>query len=293
MIKSMTAFASTKVVEGGFSVTTELRTYNARYLDIVLRIPHSFLSLEEQIKALISNWISRGRIEVMIQIRDESDPDYEIEVDTAKMRAYKKGLQELRAVFHAEDQLPTDFLMGSAGIIKFVEPEKNLEAVWPVLKQCLRSTLDDLNTMRKKEGEFLAQDFISRLSFIQECLEQIRQSAEDLLPYYQERLKERIHALTKGGVEIDPARIAQEAAFMADRSDISEEIVRVDSHLNQFRNIMESKESAGRKLNFLLQEFNREFNTMGAKAGNAQVSHIIVSVKSELEKIREQVQNVE
>ena len=293
MIKSMTAFASTKVVEGGFSVTTELRTYNSRYLDIVLRIPHSFLSLEEQIKALISNWISRGRIEVMIQIRDESDPDYEIEVDSAKMRAYEKGLQELRAVFHIEDRLPTDFLMGSAGIIKFVEPGKNLEAVWPVLKQCLSSTLDDLNAMREKEGEFLAQDFISRLSFIQECLEQIRQSAEDLLPYYQERLKERIHTLTKGGVEIDPARIAQEAAFLADRSDISEEIVRVGSHLNQFRNIMESKEPAGRKLNFLLQEFNREFNTMGAKAGNAQVSHTIVSVKSELEKIREQVQNVE
>ena len=293
MIKSMTAFASTKVVEGGFSITTELRTYNARHLDVVLRIPHSFLSLEEQIKTLISNWISRGRIEVMIQIRDESDPEYEIEVDTAKMRAYKKGLQELRAVFHTEDQLPTDFLMGSAGIIKFVEPEKNLEAVWPVLKQCLRSTLDDLNAMREKEGEFLAQDFISRLSFIQECLEQIRQSAEDLLPHYQERLKERIHVLTKGGVDIDPARIAQEVAFLADRSDISEEIVRVDSHLNQFRNIMESKEPAGRKLNFLLQEFNREFNTMGAKAGNAQVSHIIVSVKSELEKIREQVQNVE
>ena len=289
----MTAFASTKVVEGGFSITTELRTYNARYLDIVLRLPHSFLSLEEQIKTLISNWISRGRIEVMIQIRDESDPDYEIEVDTAKMRAYEKGLQALRAVFHTEDQLPIDFLMGSAGIIKFVEPEKNLEAVWPVLKQCLRSTLDDLNTMRQKEGEFLAQDFVSRLSFIQECLEQIRQSAEDLLPYYQERLKERIHTLTKGGVEVDPARIAQEAAFLADRSDISEEIVRVDSHLNQFRNIMESSEPAGRKLNFLLQEFNREFNTMGAKAGNAHVSHTIVSVKSELEKIREQVQNVE
>jgi uncharacterized protein (TIGR00255 family) len=293
MIKSMTAFASTKVVEGGFSITTELRTYNSRHLDIVLRIPHSFLSLEEQIKTLISNWISRGRIEVMIQIRDESDPEYEIEVDTAKMRAYKKGLQELRTVFHIEDQLPTDFLMGSAGIIKFVEPEKNLEAVWPVLKQCLRSTLDDLNAMREKEGEFLAQDFISRLGFIQESLEQIRQSAEDLLPYYQERLKERIHTLTKGVVDIDPARIAQEAAFLADRSDISEEIVRVDSHLNQFRNIMESKEPVGRKLNFLLQEFNREFNTMGAKAGNAQVSHTIVSVKSELEKIREQVQNVE
>ena len=293
MMRSMTAFASTKVVEDGFSITTELRTYNARYLDIALRIPHAFLPLEERIKTLITKWISRGRIEALIQIRDESDPDYEIEVDSAKMRAYLKGLQELGAVFHTENRLPAEFLMGSAGIIKFVEPQKNLEALWPVLKHCLSSALDDLNTMREKEGEFLAEDFNRRLSFIQECLGDIRQSAEDLLPYYKERLEERIHALTKGGVEIDPARIAQEAAFLADRSDISEEIVRADSHLNQFRDIMKSTEPAGRKLNFLLQEFSREFNTMGAKAGNAQVSHIIVTVKSELEKIREQVQNVE
>jgi len=293
MIKSMTAYAHTKVAEGGYAISCEIRTYNARYLDIVLRIPHSYMFLEEQIKTLISKRISRGRIEMMIQIRDESDPDYEIEVDTAKMRGYEKALQQLKSAFHTEDRLSTDFLMGAAGIIKFVEPEKNLEAVWSVLKQCLKSTLTDLNAMRAKEGEFLAQDFIERLGFIQECLAEIRESADDLLPHYQERLKERIHALTKGGVEIDPARIAQEAAFLADRSDISEEIVRAGSHLNQFRTIMDSTEPAGRKLNFLLQEFNREFNTMGAKAGNAQVSYIIVTVKSELEKIREQVQNVE
>ena len=293
MMKSMTAFARTKIDKDGYAITTELRTYNARYLDIVLRIPHSFLPLEEQLKSLIADSISRGRIEASIQIRDESDPDYEIEVDSAKMRAYKKGLKALNNVFHTEDHLPADFLMGSAGIIRFVEPEKNLEAVWPGLKQCLESTLDDVDAMRQKEGEYIAQDFKSRLTFIQKCLDQIRQSAEDLLSHYQERLKDRINDLTKGSVDIDPARIAQEAAILADRSDISEEIVRASSHLQQFRNIMESAEPAGRKLNFLLQEFNREFNTMGAKAGNAQVSHTIVSVKSELEKIREQVQNVE
>ena len=289
----MTAFASAKVAEGGYAITSEIRTYNARYLDITLRIPHSYLFMEEQIKSLISKQVSRGRIEVMIQIRDESDPDYEVEVDTAKMRAYEKALKQLKSTFHTGDRLPIEFLMSTAGIIKFVEPDKNMEAVWPVLEHCLRSALDDLDAMRVKEGDFLSQDFISRLGFIHDCLEQIRQAADDLLPYYQERLKERIHALTKGGVDVDPARIAQEAAFLADRSDITEEIVRADSHLNQFQSIMDSAEPAGRKLNFLLQEFNREFNTMGAKAGNAEVSHLIVTVKSELEKIREQVQNVE
>ncbi|MCK5509226.1 MAG: DUF1732 domain-containing protein, partial [Desulfobacterales bacterium] len=153
--------------------------------------------------------------------------------------------------------------------------------------------LDGLNAMRKKEGDFIGRDFINRIDFIEKSLGQIKKESENLLSHYQERLKERITALTQGMIDIDPARIAQEAAFFADRSDISEEIVRVESHIKEFRSIMDSEESAGRKLNFLLQEFSREFNTMGAKAGNSNVSHIIVAVKSELEKIREQVQNIE
>ena len=147
--------------------------------------------------------------------------------------------------------------------------------------------------MREKEGAFLANDLKQRLGFVEQSLDQIEADATGLVPLYRERLQERITALTKGVVELDAGRIAQEAAILADRSDISEEIVRAESHLKQFRSIMISEEPAGRKLNFLLQEFNREFNTMGVKAGNAEVSHIIVNVKSELEKIREQVQNVE
>ena len=293
MIKSMTAFAGAKVAEGGYAITSEIRTYNSRYLDIVLRIPHSYLFLEEQIKALISKWISRGRIEVMIQIRDESDPDYEIEVDTAKMRAYEKALQQLKSTFHTEDRLPIEFLMSTAGIIKFVEPDKKLEAVWPVLEQCLQSTLNDLEAMRTEEGEFLSQDFINRLGFIQASLEQIRQSANDLLPYYQERLKERIHTLTKGGMDVDPARIAQEAAFLADRSDISEEIARLESHIEQFHALVDAKEKTGKKLDFLLQELQREANTILSKSSNLEISRCAISLKTNIEKLREQVQNVE
>jgi len=147
--------------------------------------------------------------------------------------------------------------------------------------------------MRKTEGDFIAGDFIKRLDYIEKAMAEIEEKSGSLLPYYQERLKERISALTRGIVDIDPGRISQEAAMLADRSDISEEIVRAKSHIGQFRAITDAEEPSGRKLNFLLQEFNREFNTMGSKTGNADVSHIIVNVKSELEKIREQVQNVE
>ena len=153
--------------------------------------------------------------------------------------------------------------------------------------------LDDLETMRKNEGDFIAKDLKHRLKFIHACLKQIHKKSDGLLNEYQERLKERISSLTQDLVELDPTRIAQEAAHLADRSDISEEIVRAKSHLNQFNEIINAVEPAGRKLNFLLQELNREFNTMGSKIGNAEVAHIVIEVKSELEKIREQIQNVE
>ena len=161
------------------------------------------------------------------------------------------------------------------------------------MKNCIDVALDDLDAMRKREGDVIARDFDDRLKYIEKSLREIQKASSGLLPIYQERLKDRLSSLTNGMVEIDPGRIAQEAAFYADKSDISEEIVRTHSHLKQFRTIMAAEEHAGRKLNFLLQEFLREFNTMGAKAGNADISHIIVAVKSELEKIREQVQNVE
>jgi uncharacterized protein (TIGR00255 family) len=147
--------------------------------------------------------------------------------------------------------------------------------------------------MQKKEGDFMAADLLKRLDYLDDCIGEIENDSDGLLTRYQQRLKERLGALTREMVEIDPGRLAQEAAFLADRSDISEEIVRAKSHVRQFRHIMNSEEPGGRKLNFLLQELHREFNTMGSKIGQADTSHRIVDVKSELEKIREQIQNVE
>jgi uncharacterized protein (TIGR00255 family) len=147
--------------------------------------------------------------------------------------------------------------------------------------------------MRGKEGDFIGKDLLARLDFIESCLIEIKGDSNNLINQYQEKLKERIAALTQETVELDLGRLAQEAAYLADRSDISEEIVRVESHVKQFRQIMHSEEPGGRKLNFLLQEFHREFNTIGSKIGHAATSHRVVDVKAELEKIREQIQNVE
>jgi uncharacterized protein (TIGR00255 family) len=202
-------------------------------------------------------------------------------------------LVQLKNEFDINAQLSVDFLVGAGGVVKPAEVDRDVETVWPVIKDCLDEAMGDLVVMREREGANMAQDIAGRLDTIQKCIDQIEIASGDLLSHYQERLKERIKALTKDTVQIDPERIAQEAAYLAERSDISEEIVRVGSHIKQFRLIMNSEDSSGRKLNFLLQELNREFNTIGSKTEKINISHMIVDIKSELEKMREQVQNVE
>jgi uncharacterized protein (TIGR00255 family) len=293
MIKSMTAFANGEKSADDLVVTVDIRSYNSRHIDIFLRIPQAYQSLEEKIKGLISDRVARGRVEVRIQIDDRADEAAGLEIDHARARALVTAYNELKSEFNLENDISLDLLVSAGGIFKPAEKLPNEDALWTAVKDCLSLTLDDLEAMRRKEGDFIAGDIGRRLDFINDCLKQIKKGSKDLLIQYQERLKERLSILTQNTVELDPARVAQEAAFLADRSDISEEIVRADSHLNQFNLIMNAVKPAGRKLNFLLQELNREFNTMGSKIGNAEMAHLIIDVKSELEKIREQIQNVE
>lgn len=294
MIKSMTAFATAEKTFSKLAVMVDIRSYNSRHLDIFLRIPAACQQfLEDRIKALISNRVARGRVEVRVQIDDRAEEANGLEIDHARARALVAALKELKSEFNLKNDITLDMLVGAGGIFKPVEMVPNEDVLWTAVKECTALALDDLETMRRKEGDFIAGDIEHRLDFISDCLTHIKKRSKDLLMQYQERLKERIALLTQNMVELDPARIAQEAAFLADRSDISEEIVRAASHLNQFHRIMNDVEPAGRKLNFLLQELNREFNTMGSKISNAEMAHRIIHVKSELEKIREQIQNVE
>ena len=293
MMKSMTAYARAEKTADEINVSTEIRSYNSRYLDVSLRIMHGYNVLEEKIKALIIEKISRGRIEVNLQINDDSDEAYNFEINISKARAYYDRLVQLRDQLDLHSEITVDLLIREGGVIRSEEIDRDMDAVWPLVRDCVDEALNNLVKMRKKEGEFIALDITDRINRIETSVHLIEKESSDLLVHYQQRLKERITALTRGMVEIDPERIAQEAAFLADKSDISEEIVRVSSHIKQFRRIMKSEESVGRKLNFLLQELNREFNTMGSKTEKAHVSHIIVEVKSELEKVREQLQNVE
>lgn len=293
MICSMTAFASSETVTENITVNMEVRSVNGRNLDINVRLPSRYLGLEERIRSALVKRLARGRIDVRVQIQDKAAESLTFDMDEDRAAAYYQALDRVRQKFRIETPISLDLLMDAGGIIKPVEVAPDPQACLAVVDECLESVADDLVAMRKTEGEFLARDFDARLTFIEERVRNIEAASADLPAHYQQRLQERIQALTRGLVEIDPARIAQEAALLADRSDISEELVRVYSHIEQFRDLIGSDEPAGRKLNFLIQEFNREFNTMGSKTGQVQISHMVVEVKAELEKLREQIQNVE
>ena len=293
MIKSMTGFASAAATVGGLTVSIEIRTYNSRNLDLALRMPAGFTDLEERVRSVIAARLARGRIETRIQIEDVSDSASPVEVDMARARAVLAALERLKTEFGLEGAASLELLVGVGGVLKTVQPKADLDAAWSALEGCLTQALDGLDAMRATEGRNLAVDLGARIDALEAALGDISRKSAGVAALYQERLKERIMNLTQGLVDIDPARMAQEAAFLADRADISEEIVRAGSHLSQFRSIMDGAEPGGRKLNFLLQELNREFNTMGSKMSNAAAGHVVVEVKAELEKIREQIQNVE
>ncbi len=293
MIKSMTAYASAETEAEGISISIEIRTYNSRYLDFVLRVPQAFLVLEDRIKAVTTETVRRGRVEIRLNTVEPSETAAEFEIDTARAVAYHRVLIRLKDMLKLETAIGLEQIIGCGDIIKPVQIRREVEQSWPLIEGCLRRALTGLDAMRIKEGEFIGKDITGRIDGMSRALKFIEKESTGLLSHYQSRLQDRIEALTEGIVAIAPDRIAQEAALLADRSDITEEIVRAASHIKQFLKIADEEQPAGRKLNFLLQELNREFNTIGSKTEMTAVSHAVVDVKAELEKIREQLQNVE
>ncbi|MGD9008709.1 MAG: YicC/YloC family endoribonuclease [Desulfobacteraceae bacterium] len=293
MLKSMTAYAMAEQSDGPITVSVEIKSYNSRHLDLALRLPLGYAVLEDKVKAQVSSLLVRGRVEVRFRLQDQSESACAYEIDQNRAKAYLAAANQLKDGLNMNSELPLANLLGVPGIIQAADKSVAAETYWPLMSASLDQAMDALDRMRQKEGSYIAQDFNDRLEFLEKGLDEVETATEGVLEAYRDRVKSRVEALTKGIVELDQGRIAQEAAILADRSDISEEVVRARSHIEQFRSIMASDGPAGHKLNFLLQEFTREFNTMGAKVGQAAASHIIVDIKAEIEKLREQVQNIE
>lgn len=293
MIKSMTAFASAADTRGDYTAEVTLRSYNSRHLDFSIYLPEACQAFEEEIKKIVTQFHDRGRIEIRLSLTDLSKESDLFEVDGVKALAYYKALKTLQETLNLASEISLDHILAARNIIVPAKKTFAPELLWQVVSVAVETGARELDHMRRREGENLFQDLNSRMDFIETHMESLAKEAKGIPLAYKQRLEDRLASLTANAEGIDPIRLAQEVAILADKSDVSEEMVRLASHINLFREVMAADQSQGRKLNFLIQEFNREFNTIGSKAGNALLSHRVVDLKSELEKIREQVQNIE
>ncbi|MFZ0132680.1 MAG: YicC/YloC family endoribonuclease [Desulfobacterales bacterium] len=293
MIKSMTAFGRSEAGDALRSVAVEVRSYNSRHLDLVMRLPAAYAGLEDKIKGLVAAAVDRGRVELRLQLEARAGQTVAFAVNAPRAVACYRALSELRQLVNIAAPVALDHLIALGDMITPAEVDSDVDALWPFIQEGLGRALSELDTMRRREGGFIAADIDRRIDQIALTLKRIEAAASGLLEKYRDRLRDRITALTDGLMTVDGDRIMQEAAILAERSDITEEIVRAGSHIAQFRALMLAEEPAGRKLNFLMQELNREFNTIGSKTDQSAIAHMVVDAKAELEKIREQVQNVE
>jgi uncharacterized protein (TIGR00255 family) len=290
-MKSMTAYAKGEKIWESLTFTLEIRTLNHRYRDIVLKVPQRLFLLEERIKRLISTYIQRGRVDCIVKMSGNTNELNTIAINWEAARAYKRLLELLKAGLSLKGEITIDMFLGVKDIFTTDEKENDTELLWPPLEEALREVLEKIDEMRKKEGENLKEDLEKRLKYVNELVEAIENQAPKVIEHYRQRLKQRIKEFIKQ--EVDENRLLQEVVFLAERSDITEEIVRFKSHLKQFANLLNTDEPIGRKLDFLLQEMHREINTLGVKANDTFISQQVVEIKTELEKMRQQVQNIE
>lgn len=292
MIRSMTGYGrSLSTTEKG-DIVVEVKSINHRFCDVSLKLPQRCFPLENDIKKLVLSRVARGRIDLSVQLDCREAEGTRFELNMPLARQYLMLLKDLRGMLQLPGEITLDHLLTQKEIIVAQTTNHNSACDWETLKGPLSSALDELVKMRETEGLQLKEDFLSRLNQIENRFERIRSLSGATFNEYQKSLREKIRALCKD-MEIDETRLAQEVAYLVEKSDIEEELVRVMSHVRQFRQWLETEDAVGRKLEFLVQEIHREVNTISSKAGSAEISLKVVEIKNELERIREQVQNIE
>lgn len=293
MIKSMTAYGNGEYRLGDLLFNAEIRSVNNRYRDIILRMPKSFQPIEKDLKSLISASIKRGRIEASITLENTSEGMLDkMELNQPLAKSYLHIFDQLNQQCGLNQEIRLEFLMQMKDIIVIKPEELEIEKIKPACEKVLNLALDSYDTMRIKEGNAIAADFLHRLKLLKQYVGDVEKRIPDTVKSYQKRLMENIQRIT-GDISVDQDRIVQEVAIWADRSDITEEMVRIRSHLSQFETYLGLDDALGRRLDFLIQEINREVNTLGSKSADASIGKVVVEMKAELEKIREQVQNIE
>ena len=292
MIASMTGFGRGLFKIDDIEVNAEVRTVNNRFLDIILKIPRCLTTYEQHIRELVGQYIRRGRVNVWIGLSGERAESWKLRLNKNLVSAYLQIADTLKKEFTVPGELGLTEVMTLPDLIETEESDEADEATWQCTQEALKMALESLVAMRLREGEELKRDFEQRIENLDRLVEKIEAIAANSPAEQLEKLRSRIASLLPNE-QVDESRLELELALLADRLDITEECVRFHSHNKLFLEMLDAEQSEGRKLNFLLQEMNREANTMGVKAASSEVSHLVVQIKEEVERIREQVQNVE
>ena len=293
MIRSMTSFGRSNSEEGKKRVfTVEMKSVNSRYLDVNIRMPKSIISLEEEIRKMISNSLNRGKVDVFINIKNYNEGAGVPKVDINLAQGYLQCLKEIEEKLNIKNDISVMQIARFPEVITMIEEEDKIDEIWEELKPLISSSLDMMINMREVEGEKLKEDIVIKINQIEDLVSKVEEFADSIPKVFKQKLEERLKDLL-GNVEVDENRIATEVCILADKATVDEEIIRLNSHINQVRETLKLNEPIGRKLDFIVQEMNRETNTIGSKSSDIKMTNIVIDIKNILEKIREQVQNIE
>lgn len=294
MVRSMTGFGratSKENSERSFSI--EIKSVNHRYLDINIRMPRSIISLEDKIRRVVSESLKRGKVDIFINIKNYNKGQGIAKVNLNFAESYVECLEELQNRFkNLHDDLSLSLLARHPEIISIEEQEEDLEKIWEDINQLLIQAIEEIISMRNLEGEKLSQDIMLKCTEIEEIVCNIENKSYTIVDSYKTKLETRLKELLEN-IDLDENRIAMELAMFADKASIDEEIIRLKSHLSQLKDIFKTKEPVGRRLDFLIQEMNRETNTIASKSTDLEITNYAINIKNIIEKIREQAQNIE
>jgi len=288
----MTGFGRGEASAEGRTWVAEIRTVNHRFLDQRVVLPRLFNAFEEPVKKMVATILDRGRVDITFSVQGLSAVEPQLVVNESVARQYHRCLQQLIDVYGLDGTVTLRDMLTLRDVITLEEQRPDMDAEWVLISSALDAALKDCDIMREREGQALQQDLLGRLAKFESVVRQIDTHIPELQQQRQSDLRLRVGKLLEG-LDLDPIRLAQETALMADKSDVTEEITRLDSHMAQFRSFLASDEPVGRRLDFLLQEFLREVNTLSSKISSASIAHLGVEMKNEIEKLREQVQNIE
>ena len=292
MIKSMTGYGSAKGSVEGLTISVELKSVNNRYLDTSVRLPRSFLFAEDAVKAAVQRHISRGKVDVFVSVDSSEAGDMTVKVNEGLLRGYMDAIRSIAKEYDLPDDLSALAVSRFPDVLSVEKKDLDAEAISAGIVEIAEQALNDFDAMRLREGEKLRDDVLSRVAVIDSLVSTVEQTAPQTVADYRARLEAKM-AEVLGSTGVDENRILAEAAIFADHIAVDEETVRLRSHMSQLNTMIRGNSPTGRKIDFLIQEFNREANTIGSKCQNSEIAHTVVDLKSEIEKIREQIQNIE